>query len=165
MDEDSPEHLARFFAVLRLDGLYLYSHPRKRTAERVLLLDSGARVSRAEVQHKAGLVLRDVNRVLAVPTREQGRCALLAGTEVDADWCVATLKAHGRGPAVAGALPSRALPSRALPSQAAGAASRASARALLLLGIMGAAARASISLACPDAAVVRHLSPGPPAGP
>jgi hypothetical protein len=97
LDEGRSEHLARFFAVLRTDGIHLYKHPRKRTAERVVLLERGAHVSRAEVQHKAGILLSDVNRTFTISSREQGRCSFLADTEVDADWWVGTLKAHGMG--------------------------------------------------------------------
>ena len=93
------DHLRRYFAVLRQDGLYLYSHPKKQKAKRVILLDGRATIWKPATgtSRKASLLIADVSRCFCVSTSEQGRSTFLADTEVDTDWWVSTLKAHGMG--------------------------------------------------------------------
>ncbi|GBG31061.1 Hypothetical Protein FCC1311_072822 [Hondaea fermentalgiana] len=90
-------HLKRYFAVLRTDGIHLYTHPRKHKSLRVILLEDSVRAWKPTLEHKAAKVFPDIQRAICISSRETGECCLLADTSVDCDWWISTIRAHVLG--------------------------------------------------------------------
>lgn len=87
----------RYFAVLRADGLYFYTHPRKHKAAHVILLDQHIRLWKPTTAKKLSNMLEDIDRLFCITSPELGECSLLADTDVDRDWWLSSIRVHRMG--------------------------------------------------------------------
>mmetsp|Transcript_37555 Transcript_37555/g.61059 ORF Transcript_37555/g.61059 Transcript_37555/m.61059 type:complete len:781 (+) Transcript_37555:453-2795(+) len=96
-DEDQVKALKRYFAVLRSDGIHLYTHPSKRRSKHVIVIENHTRILTPQVTSATASSDRPLGRSLCISSREQGRTILQADTDMDRDWWADSIRAHGLG--------------------------------------------------------------------